>query len=842
MIINFLQTRNPRILPSLQQRPHQKLLGADGNPSSFADDLESLKGFGKANWETLGELLFHFFRKYGYEMDYEKNVVSIREGGLITKESKNWHRLQLNRLCVEEPFNTDRNLGNTADDTSFRGVHQEIRRAFELLCRAKLDECCEQYVFPEKEEKVFSKPPPQPKPLLTRSHSQSGRSSKGGGGNRTNASSQKHRGGPSNRRASSAAALNKMPVPPPGNNPLHDRVSGRQIHDQLSQHYKLLKAQEAHLRLQMQQRAQMNAQANALPVPSLQMPPAVYPPQADLDGLRINSSIDPPPLSAPLRPVPGFHYPMPMMNAGGPTQSLSHSQASSQSGTNPPSPSMTPAGPSELRRGLHRSVTSDNNLATLRSHSQPPANMRQAQAPRVVPITAYNSPVPGQQLGFPSLHQFQQAYLQSRRPADMQCTSSNHSESPQFGNMRLDPSNDEHISRQYVGYFVTQNASRPHDEGGFPLSISSHADTGYGNRGFSPNLSRLRSHTSRSPSPSQVDLSRDRSISFYSAASAPSSSRLGRGNLNGQPGSSGPVIVDGSSDPLDWASPPEPTFFQPTASDATSLSDDLPLDTPGTTTEATPSHEPTDTMVMEPRAETRATTSPPNVLQFGEFPVTATMRNRQPRSEESKTPERTSPASSCTETQGDTRNGLGIEFSGPKTTEPQPAIPALSPPQAPSSSTVAGLNLASSLKPLPLLSPVREVRTPSPTAMRNNTSSVVEHQNKYLHGRSVSLSGKGKATASPLAESSPRESSEKGKEGETSAPTSNGIQAATRPENSPQSQVRPQTSAQSQGSPLPRLQTSSWQQSTGKKKKKGQKAGSMSGPSLSQDDRERKGG
>lgn len=335
MIINFLQTRHPRILPSLQQRPHQKLLDANGNPSPFADDLESLEGFGKANRESLGELLFHFFRRYGHEIDYEKKVVSVREGSLITKDSKNWHRLQANRLCVEEPFNTSRNLGNTADDTSFRGVHLEIRRAFDLLCQAKLEECCEQYVFPEKEEKVFTRPAPQPKPILTRSHSQSGRSSKGVGGNRGNASGQKHRGGQSNRRASSAAAPNKMPMPPLGNNPVHDRVSGSQIHDHLYQHYQLLQAQEAHLRLQMQQRAQLNAKGNSLPVPSLQMPTAMYPQQASLDGLRRHSNIDPPPLTAPLRSVPGFHYPMPMMNASGPTQSLSHSQASSQGGTNP---------------------------------------------------------------------------------------------------------------------------------------------------------------------------------------------------------------------------------------------------------------------------------------------------------------------------------------------------------------------------------------------------------------------------------------------------------------------------------------------------------------------------
>lgn len=503
---------------------------------------------------------------------------------------------------------------------------------------------------------------------------------------------------------------------------------------------------------------------------------------------------------------------------------------------------MTPAVPMELRRGLHRSVTADNNLATLRSHSQPPANMRQVPASRVLPVAAYNSPVPGQPLGFPSLHQYQQAYLQARR-TDVQYASSAHNESPQFGSGRLDPGNEERISRQYVGYFVAQSPYRPHDGGGLSPSNSSHADTGYGNRGVSPNLSRLRSHMSRSPSPSKSNVSRDRSISFYSAASAPSSSRPGRGNSNGQPWSSGPVIVDGSSDALDWASPPDSTFFQPSTSDATSLSDDLPVDTPGTTTETAPSYEPLEAIVLDPRAETRATTSSPNVLQFGEFPATATIRRkRQSRSDELETPERTSPVSSRTEPKDETPNGLGINFSAQKPSEPPPAIPAPPLLQAPPSSTVAGLNLASSFKPVPFLSPVREVRTPSPTATRNNTGSLVEHQNKHPHGRSISLSGKDKMITSPLAESSTLKGSEKSMGTWPSILRSNGVQTAAQGEKSPQSQGQPQAFAQSQGPSLPHLQTSSWQQSTGKKKKKGQKAGSMSGPPLPRDEGDMKGG
>ena len=245
MIINFLQTRSPKILPTLQKQPFFDPDKPGSGSVSFADDLESLKGFGKANKESLGDLLFGFFRRYAHEIDYERSVISVREGSLVTKQSKNWHFMQNNRLCVEEPFNVERNLGNTADDTSFRGVHLELRRAFDYISQAKLEQCCEQYIFPAHEEKFWSKPPVQPKPVLTRSLSQTGRPAKQPTENiKGGSSGSRHRaGGASNRRASSAAAMNKLPMY--GTLPPLDRlVPGNQLHDQLFQHYQLLQHQE----------------------------------------------------------------------------------------------------------------------------------------------------------------------------------------------------------------------------------------------------------------------------------------------------------------------------------------------------------------------------------------------------------------------------------------------------------------------------------------------------------------------------------------------------------------------------------------------------------------------
>lgn len=167
MILNFLQTRDPPILPALHQRSHKKRPPISGVDISFDDDIESLRGFGLDNKETLGELLFAFFKKYGHELDYEKKVISVRHGKLLSKEEKGWQYLQNNRLCVEEPFNTTRNLGNTADDSSVRGLHLEFRRVHRILAeKADLAACCELYEFPPEEQHAPLQPhPPPPRPV-----------------------------------------------------------------------------------------------------------------------------------------------------------------------------------------------------------------------------------------------------------------------------------------------------------------------------------------------------------------------------------------------------------------------------------------------------------------------------------------------------------------------------------------------------------------------------------------------------------------------------------------------------------------------------------------------------
>ncbi|KAL1924362.1 uncharacterized protein VTP21DRAFT_7397 [Calcarisporiella thermophila] len=158
MIINFLQMRDPPILPSLHKIARERGITsgvmAQGVDCTFFDDISELQRFGEKNTESLGGLLYAFFRRFAFEFDYEREVVSVREGRYMTKDEKSWHIGKNARLlCVEEPFSTSRNLGNSADEVSVIGLRQEFRRAINILHdKVNLALCCRQYIFPNQNQ------------------------------------------------------------------------------------------------------------------------------------------------------------------------------------------------------------------------------------------------------------------------------------------------------------------------------------------------------------------------------------------------------------------------------------------------------------------------------------------------------------------------------------------------------------------------------------------------------------------------------------------------------------------------------------------------------------------
>lgn len=382
MIIAFLQLRNPAVLPALHQLPY-KLPKPDGSVGDFADNMKKIKGFGNKNKSSEAELLFQFFRFYAHEFDYDKHVLSVRLGRIMTKSDKKWNYALNNQLCVEEPFNPARNLGNTADEYSFRGLHLELRRAFDLISQGKLPEACEQFVFPKEEERVWSRPAPQPRPVLLRSSSQS-HSGRGGRGNhRGNRHNNNFRGGGSNRRASSSVPATydaNMFIAPVNMAQDLSWYQNAQFPFQYTQQdlvTQMAYQQQLHLYanspafLQHQNMSQQQQRMSASSSSG----------QQSSDRSRTNS-FDTAPTSAPIRHDIYAMY----------TMGLGHTfyQPVAQGyGTYPSSPVTTSHSTQDFRRSLHRSATADAGSASsssLRSQSQP-ASRSQAQATSQLPAS-----------------------------------------------------------------------------------------------------------------------------------------------------------------------------------------------------------------------------------------------------------------------------------------------------------------------------------------------------------------------------------------------------------------------------------------------------------------------
>ncbi|KAJ5688949.1 hypothetical protein N7462_003341 [Penicillium macrosclerotiorum] len=534
LIVNFLQTRNPPILPSLQARPHKKRATPDGLVYSFDDDLESLSQYGRKNKQSVGELFFEFFRYYGHGLNYEKNVISVREGKLISKEGKGWHLSVNNRLCVEEPFNNSRNLGNTADDTSFRGLHLELRRAFKYASEGDLTNCCAEFEFPPEEERTWERPPPQPRPIITPSLPTRG--SRGGRGGRY--ANQFSRGGfAGGRRTSNTGNKGSAFRQPNATNAselsLHAQQQAQSmLHDQLYQQIQLLQAQEQELRMQLHNQALITGRPPPvfLRQPFIQFPmPQQQEYSVDENSRSRSGTVSHPPLTPSGRQQ--FFYPSPTY--------ASVSAAGTQgSTTNPPSPSATTAMP-DLRRNPRRSsVVNGSPKGSLRAHSQP---ARPQNSPLQTFTPLYTIPQP-----------LETSFGSKQRPVPEPSEGGEGSGDESAMPSNSLPSNgsrsdslDESRAQELLGYYITPQQLQLYQQNsmvslttpmglalpnGYAPFVSSQQD--YRSNGFSSEGLSTRSEQTPTPGPRPSVSGQQRPA----PRPAPSSNR-------------GPLIVDGSVPP-----------------------------------------------------------------------------------------------------------------------------------------------------------------------------------------------------------------------------------------------------------------------------------------------------
>ncbi|KAJ1277617.1 hypothetical protein BS78_04G017100 [Paspalum vaginatum] len=136
MCINFLQLREPKILPCLQAMEPTYTLTTDGTECAYFDKVDQLQDFGAENKDSIAELLWGFFQYWAYRHDYRHDVISIRMGKTLSKQEKNWTtRVGNDRhlVCIEDPFETGHDLGRVVDRQTIRILGEEFERAAAVL-------------------------------------------------------------------------------------------------------------------------------------------------------------------------------------------------------------------------------------------------------------------------------------------------------------------------------------------------------------------------------------------------------------------------------------------------------------------------------------------------------------------------------------------------------------------------------------------------------------------------------------------------------------------------------------------------------------------------------------
>ncbi|KAG7087448.1 hypothetical protein E1B28_013414 [Marasmius oreades] len=149
LVIYFLvHVKNPPVLPNLQQMPPLRPISKNETHLNeynmwFFDDIDLLRQRWRSeNTESVAELLIDFFRFFSKDFQYNLGVASIR-AGWIKKEVKGWQNdlsasryndaRERNRLCIEDPFELDFNVGRCVTRDGLYTIRGEFMRASRIL-------------------------------------------------------------------------------------------------------------------------------------------------------------------------------------------------------------------------------------------------------------------------------------------------------------------------------------------------------------------------------------------------------------------------------------------------------------------------------------------------------------------------------------------------------------------------------------------------------------------------------------------------------------------------------------------------------------------------------------
>jgi len=142
LVINYLQHK--RVLPTICTTVEESGESEWSRRDDYEINVNKYRELASKQHDFPANLLLGFFHYFGYEFDYQNNVVSVRTGSTLKKVDKKWTQCSKKvqaLFAIEDPLDSSNNLGRMVDKNMLRTIRTQCANTYRQLCDTQEINC-----------------------------------------------------------------------------------------------------------------------------------------------------------------------------------------------------------------------------------------------------------------------------------------------------------------------------------------------------------------------------------------------------------------------------------------------------------------------------------------------------------------------------------------------------------------------------------------------------------------------------------------------------------------------------------------------------------------------------